>query len=327
MLLLISATAFLALMTMLLFLTQAFSGDKQAVKRRISRYVDKENTVLAGEYGAVSGNNSKGLSGWRLLLRGMSRYFEFPRWSKKMEHKLIQAGIPMRGSEFTALCVIVGAGLALWMFVVTAGSVVGTLAGGGIGFAMPFIVLRIKTDKRTKAFNSQLGDALILAANSLRTGYSFMQALEMVSREMPKPISEEFGRVLKEINLGVTMEDAMNNLAKRVNSEDLELVITAVLIQRQVGGNLSEVLDNIAGTIRERVRIKGHIRTLTAQGRISGIIVGLLPVGIGIMIYFMNPSYIKLLFVNPLGKVMLMAGVVSQIIGVLVIRRIVDIDV
>ena len=125
----------------------------------------------------------------------------------------------------------------------------------------------------------------------------------------------------------ITMENALGNLAKRIDSEDLDLVLTAVLIQRQVGGNLSEVLDNIARTIRERVRIRGEIRTLTAQGRISGVIVSLLPVVLGLVIYVLNPEYIGLLFVHPIGKLMLGVSLLGQIVGIIVIRRIVDIEI
>jgi tight adherence protein B len=208
-----------------------------------------------------------------------------------------------------------------------AGSVIFSLLGAIVGFAFPFVLVRSKTEKRMKAFNNQLGDALILIANSLRTGYSFMQASDMVAKEMRPPISSEFARTVKEMNLGITMEDSLGNLAKRIDSEDLELVLTAVLIQRQVGGNLSEVLDNIARTIRERVRIRGEIRTLTAQGRISGIIISLLPISLGMVIFAMNPSYVKVLFFHPLGKIMLGVAVIGQVVGILVIRRIVDIEV
>ena len=207
------------------------------------------------------------------------------------------------------------------------GQLVAGVTGAVAGFFFPFILVNMKIARRMKAFNGQLGDALILIANSLRTGYSFMQASDMVAQEMRPPISSEFSRAVKEMNLGVTIEDALANLGKRINSEDLDLVLTAVLIQRQVGGNLSEVLDNIARTIRERVRIRGEIRTLTAQGRISGIIVSLLPVVLGLVIYLLNPEYVKLLFVHPVGKIMLGVAGLGQVIGIIVIRRIVDIEV
>jgi tight adherence protein B len=232
----------------------------------------------------------------------------------------------MRGAEFMVICVGVALLGAVLSFLVTV-NIVLTLIGGMIGFGMPFLILKMKIDQRKQAFNDQLGDTMVLIANALRTGYSFMQAVDMVSREMPRPIGEEFARVLKELNLGVTTEDALNNMAKRVNSEDLDLVITAVLIQRQVGGNLAVVLDSIANTIRERIKIKGHIRTLTAQGKISGIIIGLLPIVIGGVIYLINPEYIKVLFIHPMGKAMLVAGALSQFIGMMVIRKIINIDI
>ena len=207
------------------------------------------------------------------------------------------------------------------------GQLIFGLIGAVLGFFFPFILVSMKTGKRRKTFNSQLGDALILIANSLRTGYSFMQASDMVAQEMRPPISSEFARAVKEMSLGVTIEEALANLGKRISSEDLDLVLTAVLIQRQVGGNLSEVLDNIARTIRERVRIRGEIRTLTAQGRISGVIVSLLPIVLGLIIYLLNPEYVKLLFVHPFGKILLGVAGLGQVIGILVIRRIVDIEV
>ena len=194
-------------------------------------------------------------------------------------------------------------------------------------FWIPFVVLQICRKRRVKAFAQQLGDALTLAANSLRTGYSFIQAFDMVAREMLPPISVEFARTVKETNLGIPMEDALVSMAKRVNSKDFDLVITSVLIQRQVGGNLAEILDNIARTIRERVRIRNEIKTLTAQGRISGLIIGLLPFGLALAIYVINPEYISLLFVHPVGRMILTGALAGQLIGILLIRRIVAIEV
>lgn len=240
---------------------------------------------------------------------------------------MLRAGLPLRGGEFIVLCGGSAILLAILLFLISGGKLLAALIGAAVGVLIPFLLVGIKTAKRMKAFNGQLGDALILIANSLRTGYSFMQAADMVAQEMRPPISTEFSRTVKEMNLGITMENSLENLAKRIDSDDLDLVLTAVLIQRQVGGNLSEVLDNIAKTIRERVRIRGEIRTLTAQGRISGVIVSLLPLGLGLVIYAMNPEYIRLLFVHPAGKLMLGVAVVGQMIGIMIIRRIVNIEV
>jgi tight adherence protein B len=210
-------------------------------------------------------------------------------------------------------------------FLLSGGKIMIGMAGGLVGYLVPIYFLRFKIARRAKAFNNQLGDTLTLVANSLRTGYSFMQAVEMVSREMAPPISVEFARILKEMNLGIPTEEALNNMAKRVDSDDLDLVITAVLIQRQVGGNLAEVLDNIANTIRTRIRLKGELKALTAQGRFSGIIVGLLPLIIGTALYALNPEYMRLLFTHPMGKMMLMGAAGSMVLGLLLIRKIVNI--
>lgn len=319
--LLIACIVFIMLMIILALCFRYVKGDKEVIQSRMQQYVEKQQT----DSPAVSHTGAPFSGGWSLI-RSISKYFESFHWSRLVEHKLIQAGLPIRGAEFVVICLGVAL-LSSILFILLSGSILMAFIGGIIGFLVPLLILRVKIDRRTKAFNLQLGDTLVLVANSLRTGYSFMQAIEMVSREMPKPIGEEFGRVLKEMNLGIPTEDAMNNMAKRVNSDDLDLSITAVLIQRQVGGNLAEVLTSIASTIRERVKIKGQIRTLTAQGRISGLIIGILPFGIGSVIYLINPEYIKVLFTHPMGKMMLAAGVVSQLIGMMVIRKIINIDI
>ncbi len=146
--------------------------------------------------------------------------------------------------------------------------------------------------RRLNKFNDQLSDMLNLMVNGLRAGYSTLQALEAVSRELPSPICEEFRRVVQEMQLGISMEAALANLLRRIPSDDLDFVITAINVQREVGGNLSEILDTISFTIRERVRIKGEIRVITAQVRVSGIILSLIPVGLTVVLWFLNPEYL-----------------------------------
>jgi tight adherence protein B len=163
-------------------------------------------------------------------------------------------------------------------------------------------------------------------SNALRAGFSFMQAMDMVGREMPDPISKEFSRTYREISLGAITEEALQKMVKRVSSDDLDLLVTAVLIQRQVGGNLAEVLDNISHTIRERIRIKGEIRTLTAQGRISGLIIGIIPPCLIVLLLLINPSYMQPLLYTQLGWMMLAAGACTEFIGILLIKKIISID-
>jgi len=320
---LIAVLAFITLLTIIALCYNYMTAHRYTISSRIEQYV-KERPL--DKQVSLAKTQTSTQSGWLLLIKNMSKHLESFQWSRLIERKLIQAALPMRGAEFMVICLGVAV-LGAVVLILLSGSILLGLIGGMIGFGIPLLILRMKIEKRRKAFNDQLGDTITLIANALRTGYSFMQAIEMVAREMAKPIGEEFARVLKEMNLGVTTEDALNNMAKRVKSEDLDLVITAVLIQRQVGGNLAVVLDSIANTIRERIKIKGHIKTLTAQGKISGIIIGMLPIVMGGIIYLLNPEYIRILFVDPMGRAMLVAGLVSQFIGMMVIRKIINIDI
>lgn len=196
-----------------------------------------------------------------------------------------------------------------------------------LGFFGPRIFLSMKKSQRLKAFNDQLGDSLNLIVNSLQAGYSTMQALEVVAKEMPQPIAEEFGRVIFELQLGVTFDIAMANLLRRMPSTDMDLVITAMSVQREVGGNLAEVLDAISFTIRERVRIKGEINTLTSQGRITGYVITFLPFALAILIYFVNPDFMGLMFEEACGWIMMGIALFMIVIGYISINKIVSIEI
>lgn len=324
MLLSIAAATFIITMLGCFIMYHLFFASRRAVNERMNIYINLRQpaNIISSSPREVSGGSS-----WRNLIRHAGKWFESPQWTRLVEHKLLQAGLPLRSSEFMAIWTAVTLLGLLFGFIFSGGRPFFALLGGSLGGYGPYLFLKIKIQQRAKAFNSQLGDTLVLMANSLRTGYSFLQAVDMVSREMPPPISVEFGRALQEMNFGASTEDALHNMAKRVDSDDLDLVITVVLIQRQVGGNLAEIMDNIAGTIRERVRIKGQIKTLTAQGRVSGLVIGSLPVGLALIIYLINPGYMKLLFTTPLGKIMLFGALLSQLLGVLAIRKIINIEI
>lgn len=259
------------------------------------------------------------------LARPFTKGLETRDRVRRIEQELGRAGIPLRASEYLAMRLLAVVGLALVGFILTAP--LGLFVGGVVGFLAPQMYVKMKIQGRLKAFDSQIGDALVMMSNALKAGYSFLQSMELIAQEMAPPISEEFSRTLREMNLGADTEAALQSMATRVGSDDLDLVMTAVLIQRQVGGNLSEVLDNIALTIRERVRIRGEIQTLTAQGRISGVIIGLLPVGIFLFLSVINPSYMMLLVTHPLGQVMIGIALTGQLIGAMVIRKIIRIEV
>ena len=208
------------------------------------------------------------------------------------------------------------------------------LVGLLIGFMLPRFWLGRRKSGRLNAFNKQLPDTITLIANALRAGSSFLQAIELVVRESRPPISTEFGRVIREVNLGLAFDVALENMVRRVRSDDLELMATAIAIQHTVGGNLAEILDSIAYTIRERVRIKGEIRTLTAQQRLSGYVVGFLPIGLAGFLFIAAPRFMAPMFDDrvsliglPGGVIILAIGGFAMFIGFMIIRRIVDIEV
>jgi tight adherence protein B len=197
------------------------------------------------------------------------------------------------------------------------------------GYWAPRIVVNSAKGKRLRAFNSQLADTIGLLSSSLRSGYSLLQAMELVAREGPAPVNGEFERVVREVGLGLSPEEALANLIGRMQSDDLELMVTAINVQREVGGNLAEVLDTIAGTIRERVKLKGEIRVLTAQQQYSGYIVGLLPVALSLLLFVINPTYMGSVFQKThwCGWTMFGCSGLMIIAGFILIQRIVDIKV
>ncbi|MBI2303766.1 MAG: type II secretion system F family protein [Chloroflexi bacterium] len=247
-------------------------------------------------------------------------------FAEKMALDLAQAGIPMRVGEYILVRWLCAAVLALPFFLRNEIWLLGLVAGI-IGFYIPHFFLRYQRQRRLKKTVNQLIDAIGLISNSLRSGYSFSQGLDLVSKELSPPIAEEFQQVLAELNLGNSIEEALTQLVKRVPSYDFDLLATAVIIQRQVGGNLAEVLDNIAHTIRERIRILGEVHTRTSQARFSGYVVGLMPFFLMGVISIMNPRYLRELFSTPLGLFLLGAALFMEVIGFLVMRRIVDIEV
>jgi tight adherence protein B len=208
-----------------------------------------------------------------------------------------------------------------------AGSVLLGLALAAAGFAVPRLMLAAQQRQRQKALDAQLPDALELAANSVRAGLSLVQALEVVGNEAPKPICEEFTEILRDVRLGLAPEEALEKLSLRWKNQDLELFVIAAGVSRRTGGNLADVAGQIVETVRERVRLKGRIASLTAQGILSGWVVGLLPAGLLVAMSLLDPELIGGFLRHPLGMVMLAGGVVMELAGALVIKRIVKIDV
>lgn len=194
-----------------------------------------------------------------------------------------------------------------------------------IGAVAPILYMKNKQKKRRDMFESQLSDALMIASNCLKSGLTFNQAMDTISNECDDPIKSEFKRTVNEITFGSSQDDALEAMAERVKSEDFNLVVSAVSVQRQTGGNLSEILDTIAGTIRERYKIKGEIKTMTGQGRVSGIIIGVLPIVLLLVMSLINKDLIMTLFTTMIGKILLVISICLETIGAIIINKIVTI--
>ncbi len=247
------------------------------------------------------------------------------RFAARVRRDLARANLKLRVSEYYYIRIGagIGLGLLLWVLRDPTYGVIGLI----LGYFGPRLWVGRRIAGRLGAFNKQLADTITLLSNSLRAGSSFLQSIELVSRESAAPMGEEMARVVREVNLGLSMEEALQNLVRRIRSEDVDLMVTAIGIQQQVGGNLAEILDTIAFTIRERVRIKGEIRTLTAQGRISGYMVAGLPIALGGVLNLINPAFMDPLFSMTIGRVLIAFGIVLMTIGFFIIRKITDIRV
>lgn len=254
------------------------------------------------------------------------RFADRQGFSDKLDARLEAAGVSLRSGEFVVITVVsamVGAllGAAFFRTLLFAG-IIGVLAGAG-----PRIALKVALDRRADKLREQLPDVLTIMASSLRAGHSFLQSLDTVAKEIAQPARDEFARVVAEIRLGRPAEDALEALADRVGSADFKWAVLAVNIQREVGGNLAEILDTVSDTLRERAMMRRQIKVLTAEGRLSAWVLTLLPIGIGLYMFSVNPEYIGLLFTDRLGWIMLGVASVLMVLGVLWMRKIVDIDV
>ena len=313
----------------------ATSGSGSAVSTRLERYASgKDAAAAASGQGGLSEMISSSVA-----LAQLNRVVERRDFGANLAREIARADLKIKVSEYLAIWAGAIVGLPLLFIVLSLGlpalrSPLALLVAAFIGFMLPRFWLGRRRSGRLNAFNKNLPDTITLLANALRAGSSFLQAIELVVRESRPPISTEFGRVIREVNLGLPFEQALENMVRRVRSDDLELMATAISIQHTVGGNLAEILDSIAYTIRERVRIKGEINSLTAQQRLSGYVVGFLPIGLAGFLFVAAPNFMSPMFANPpavlglpAGVVILMVGGFMMFLGFMFIRKIVDIEV
>jgi len=331
--------ALLAAAAVLLLFFGLFGGRRVSPTERIEQVA-----VAATEARNRDGNGAKGKTLRSRLFGGRAgvaadRAVAQRDWGANMARELARADLQLRPSEYLAIRVaaVVGAPLVVYLLGATIvpalSSPIAILVALILGWWIPRFYVGRRKARRLSAFNDHLADTITLVANALRAGASFLQAIELVVRETQPPISTEFNRVIREVNLGLPFEQALNNMVRRVRSDDLELMTTAITIQHQVGGNLAEILDSIAFTIRERIRIMGEIKTLTAQQRMSGYVVAGLPIFLVVILAIIAPTFMEPMFGPPLivgiplGVIVLALGGIMMLIGFLAIRRIVDIEV
>ncbi len=260
------------------------------------------------------------------LFERLVQRFLSPDRSSSLALALTRANLRLTVSEYVLIVIAVIAGAFVLGLLVTHNILFAAIAGV-FGFLAPGWYLKWRERKRLQAFENQLSDVLTLLVGSLRAGYSLLHAMDVVAREVPPPASEEFQRVVREVGLGLNQAEALQNLVRRVPSQDLDLVVTAIIIQHEVGGNLATILETISETIRERVRIQGEIRVLTTQQTLTGYMLTLMPFLLGIVLYVLNPKYMSRLFTPGPMLIMPTAAVISMFIGFLIIRKIVKIEV
>ena len=299
-------------------------SERSLMEDRLGRYLegdqDKKEVAKKDESSSV-------LQEW------VNQRVESSSIGDRISKNLARADLKFKSGEFVAFVAILAGGLGFLGFVTTGTSVparlLSALLGVSFGIAGPIIYLKTQQGNRLAKFSNQLPDMLNLVVNGLRAGYSTMQALEAVSKEMPSPISDEFRRVVQEMQLGIPMDKALDNLLRRIPSEDLDFVVTAINVQREVGGPLAEILDTIAYTIRERVRIKGEIRVMTSQVVMSGRILSGVPFFVFVLLWFINPRYMGEFFNPPIycGIGALSVGVIMIAIGYAIMMKIADIEV
>lgn len=313
--------AALAIIMLVIGLIVSLTSDRSMVEERLGRYVEQEKPV------EVKDRQAGGMvTNWLNDRVGKSNYGD------SLSRDLARADLKLKAGEFIAVTIMSAFTLALLGYFI-AGGVISALLFGSIGIFIPRFYVKSQQSRRLLRFNDQLGDMLNLMVNGLRAGYSTMQAMEAVSKELPSPISDEFRRVVQEMQLGVPMQVALDNLLRRIPSEDLDLVITAINVQREVGGNLAEILDTISYTIRERVRIKGEIRVLTTQVMYSGKFLSMMPVIVMGILYVMNREYMMEFFKPennaniPCGYIALACSAVLIIMGYVAMTKLADIEV
>lgn len=296
-------------------------GESSLVERRLEQYLQPEKAETQAETSQRA--RSAILTTW------LTKQVETTSLGDRISRGLARADLKLKSGEYLALVVISSVLTGAFGYLFGGESILFALVGLALGPFIPRFVVRYLQGQRLRRFNDQLPDTLNLMVNSLRSGFSAMQAMEAVSQELPAPISDEFRRVVQEMQLGVPMEGALDNLQRRIVSDDLDLAVTAINIQREVGGNLAEILDTISYTIRERLRIQGEVRATTAQVTFSGRFLALMPLILSAALWALNREYMMQFFEEPIicGVAMLGTAGIMLVSGYFILTRIAKVEV
>ncbi|MEW6093167.1 MAG: type II secretion system F family protein [Chloroflexota bacterium] len=308
----------IAVILLIIGIVLSTSGSRGLVDERLNKYLEEEKKEETPK------DSKTALTDW------VNKRVEKSSIGERIARDLARADLKFKPGEYIALYVIAIIGGGMIAYLLGGQILLSAVIGGVIGAFLPRIYVRRQQTKRLLRFNDQLPDMLNLMVNGLRAGFSTLQAMEAVSKELPPPICDEFRRVVQEMQLGIPMEKALANLLRRIPSEDLDFVVTSINVQREVGGNLAEIMDIISYTIRERIRIKGEIRVLTSQVSYSGKILSMMPVFLVIVLYFLNREYILELFTpqNILcGSIALGTAAILIVVGYFVMTKISQIEV
>jgi tight adherence protein B len=314
------AAAFLSTIAVYLVLREKVGIRNRRIRGRLNDLATEAETEQEFVYPIIMRDDK--VSGIPTLNRILSKF----RLFQNLQRLINQSGVPMKAGALVLAILSLG-GLSFLLVSAFLDSLLFALAFAFIAGSLPYFYIRRKRAKRREEFESFLPEALDLMTNALKSGFSLESALKMVAREIADPVGIEFGIAFEEQNLGASLTDALSNMGKRVQSDELNLMITALLIHKKVGGNLAEILERIGTTIRERFRLEREVKIHSAYGRLSGVILVLLPIIVAIIIFVLNPEYLKVLWVEKIGRYFVGIAIIMQIIGIWVINRIVNIRI
>jgi len=316
--LILSVVGGLAVILLIVGVVVSITVDRRAAEmNRLGKYIEDDELLSERDRA-------------RPLVDWLNNRVERSTIGDRISNSLSRADLKFKPGEFIIFTIISAALVGFVLWYIGGKNIVVLLIGAAIGLYLPNLYVKSQQSKRLIKFDQQLPDMLNLMVNGLRAGFSTMQAMEAVSKELPPPICDEFRRVIQEMQLGITMERALDNLLLRIPSDDLDLVITAINVQREVGGNLAEILDTISFTIRERVRIKGEIRVLTTQVMYSGRFLSMMPIFVILILYVLNRDYL-MTYLDPksgvCGYIALGVSAILIIAGYFAMKKLGDIEV